>query len=111
MKVTENLLINVSGTLVVVGLVLLWYTSILLENKPLTHEEFLESKDVRVVLEGNITDSRINGDITFVEIQTTCNVPGVLFEQRAIEPGPVKITGTKKYYKGKPEIIIDQVKK
>ena len=110
MQISENKLLIVSGSVVVAGLCVLGYAIYLLEANPLPYEEFLEQEEIRVVLTGNITHSRTHNDMTFVEIRTDCTLPGILFEAREIPQGNATITGTKKYYKGKPEIIIDQVK-
>ena len=97
MNVTEEKLILVSGTLVIVGIFALWYAITLLEENPITYEEFIAEKEVRVVLEGEVVGSRISGDMTFVDFRTNCTLPGIIFAQQEVREGTARITGTKQY--------------
>lgn len=109
MEITEKKLIIVSAVLVVAGLATLWAAISFFEKHPLTYNEFVREPEVRVVLSGNVTAVRTTQSMTFVEITTTCTLPGVSFTVSDFPLGPATIIGTKKYYEGIPEIIIEDV--
>ena len=108
----ESSLLNIAIFVSVIGIIVLYIISNSIEINDITIQKITNeeiSKSVKI--KGKIKDIRETDSVTFIVIEETSEITGIVFDKNlSINKGDiVEITGKVEDYKGKQEIIIDHI--
>ena len=108
----ERFLLKLSIFVSITGLLILFAisNSVELERIEIRNSDDTTDKDIRII--GKIIEVKKFGAVTVIKVAEENSVDTVSFGKVDVKKGDkVSITGQLRYYKNRPEIIIDKIRK
>ena len=106
-------LLRIATTAGLLGILALFILSETLDLAPITYDEAREESDgSTIALEGTVQQTLQRGNATFIILNSSCTMKGVLFDKKdvIIPPGThVIMRGTLQTYEGEREILVEEM--
>ena len=108
----ESFLRKISVIVGITGILILFAVSSFIELERIEIRNLPDTADTDVHILGTIIEVKKFGVVTVIKVAEESSVDTVSFSKVDVKVGDtVSITGQIRYYKNKPEIIIDKIRK